>query len=143
MKFHFWYTTLSLFFMALGVATYSWLLANERLISWVPLTDFFLMVLATARLVRLFTYDIITAFIRDWFAGKELDSLLGTLGALLNCPWCSGLWFALFVAFFYFATPIAWYVIFVLALSYVATALQLLMNFIGWSAEAKKRQVQS
>lgn len=142
MKFHFWYTALSLFFAALAVWGYVWLAENGRLVAWIPLADFFLMVLATQRLTRLATYDIITAFVREWFAGEDPESLRGTLGALLNCPWCTGLWFALVVAFFYFATPIAWYAILVLALSSVATFIQLLANFIGWSAEVKKKEAQ-
>jgi|SRR3989344_1952190 len=101
-----------------------------------------LIALAVMRLVRLFTYDIITAFIRDWFSGAEPESCMDTLGALINCPWCTGLWFAVFVVFFYFATPIAWYAILVLALSAVASFLQILANFIGWSADGRKKQAQ-
>lgn len=142
MRFHFWYTALSLFFIALAALGYSWLLANSRLSAFVPLTDFILMALATMRLTRFATYDIITAFVRDWFKGASPESLRGTLGALLNCPWCTGLWFALVVVFFYFATPVAWYAILLLALSAVATFLQLVANWLGWSAELKKKQAQ-
>lgn len=133
---------LSLFFIALASAAYLWLAANDQLAAPVPLADFFLIALAVARLVRLFTYDVITEFVRHWFVGADPESFRGTLGALIHCPWCTGLWFALVVAFFYFATPVAWYVIFVLALSLVATFLQLLANFIGWSVEVKKHEAQ-
>ncbi len=143
MKFHFWYVMFSLFFVELAALGYLWLAASGRIVAWMSLADFFLIALAAMRLVRLFTYDIITAFIRDWFAGAESESFLGTLGALINCPWCTGLWFAVMVVFFYFATPIAWYAILVLALSSIVTLLQLLANFVGWSAEAKKRETQS
>lgn len=143
MKFHFWYTMLSLFFIALAVSGYEWLMAAGRLGTSVPLTDFFLMALATQRLVRLFTYDIVTAFVRKWFEGALPDTLLATLGALINCPWCTGLWFALFIIFFYFATPVAWYAILLLALSSLATLIQLFANFMGWSAEVNKKEAQS
>ncbi len=98
--------------------------------------------LAVQRLVRLFTYDAVTAFIREWFVGAENDSLRGSLGALINCPWCLGLWFSLVVVFCYFLAPAAWYAILVLAVASVASFIQLLANLIGWSAEAKKREVQ-
>lgn len=101
------------------------------------------MMLATMRLIRLFTYDIITAFIRNWFVEKDPDSPLGTLGALINCPWCTGLWFAFMVLFFYFATPVSWYLILVLALAWAASFFQILANLIGWSAEVRKSQAQS
>ncbi len=143
MKFHFWYTVLSIFFIAVSGLGYLWLAANGRLVSWMPLSDFFLIALAVMRLIRLFTYDIITAFFRNWFVGAPSDSFLGTLGTLVNCPWCTGLWFSSLMTFFYFATPVAWYVIFILALSSLATFFQVLTNFIGWSAEVRKREAQS
>lgn len=134
---------LSLFYVAIAIVAYSWLAMNGRLAQWVPLGDFFLMAFAIFRLVRLFTYDSITQFIRDWFYGKSATSFMGSLGTLVNCPWCTGLWFALVVVFFYFATPAAWYAILVLALASIASFFQLLSNLIGWSAEAKKREAQS
>jgi hypothetical protein len=143
MKFHFWNIFLSLFLVGLAVFGYLWLAANNHLVQWIPLSDFFLMALAIMRLIRLFTYDNITAFIRAWFVGADPDSFLGTMGILINCPWCMGLWFSLIVVFFYFATPIAWYAILVLALSSVASFFQIFSNFIGWSAELKKREAQS
>ena len=144
MKFHFWHTTLSLFFAAVAVLAYYWLEANGRLTGHVPLWDFVLMTLAIARLVRLFTYDNITVFVREWFEGADPKTFLGSLGTLINCPWCTGLWFALVVGFVYFAIPtIAFYAILVLALSSAASSLQLISNLIGWHAEAKKLEVHS
>ena len=144
MRFHFWHTVLSLFFAALAVWAYLWLSASGHLATFIPAGDFFLMVLAILRLVRLFTYDTITQFMRDWFVGANPRSFLGSMGTLVNCPWCTGLWFSLIVVFFYFATPIiAWYAILVLALSSLAAMLQMTANYIGWSAEAKKQECRS
>lgn len=142
-KFHLWYTLLFAFFMAVGVLGYEWLWYSGLLSGWIPLPDFILMTLAIQRLIRLFTYDHITAFIRDWFMGAEHNTLRHTLGELLNCPWCFGLWCSLVVVFFYFATPLAWYAYVVLALSSVASILQITVNWIGWSAEVKKQTAQS
>ena len=144
MRFHFWHTILSLFYAALAIWAYTWLAASGKLVSFIPAGDFLLMALAIQRLVRLFTYDTITQFIRDWFVGADPRSFMGSLGTLVNCPWCTGLWFSLIVVFFYFATPmIAWYAILVLALSSVGSFLQIIANHIGWSAEAKKRECQT
>ncbi|MCR4333633.1 MAG: DUF1360 domain-containing protein [Patescibacteria group bacterium] len=142
MKFHFWYVMFSVFYLALAVSGYLWLADNSRLTLAISLADFSLVALATMRLIRLFTRDAITEFIRNWFVGADEESFLGTLGTLINCPWCSGLWFATAVTFFYFATPIAWYAILVLALASVASLLQIFANFIGWSTEVKKKQAQ-
>lgn len=133
---------MSLFFAVLVVIGIAWLDAAGRLASFIPLTDFVLMALAIYRLVHLFTYDRITAFIREWFVGFDETSFAGTLGHLINCPWCTGLWFAFVVVFFYFATPYAWYLILILALSSLASFLQVLTNLIGWSVEVKKREAQ-
>ena len=143
MKFHFWNAFFLLFFVAVAVFGYGWLADHGRLTASVSLADFLLMALAAQRLVRLFAYDHVTAFIRNWFVGADSRSLLGTLGALVNCPWCTGLWFALVVVFFYFATPVAWYAILVLALSSVVTLFQLLAALVGWNAEVKKKAAQS
>ena len=139
MRFHFWHTTLMLFYVAVAYLAYAYLASAGLLVAYVPVGDFFLLTLAIMRLTRLFTYDAITQFIRDWFVGKDPRSFLGSLGTLINCPWCTGLWFALVVAFCYFAYPtIAWYAILVLALAAMASFFQLVANYVGWSAERRK-----
>lgn len=141
MKTAFWNTFFGLFFVVLVIASAQWLELTGRFTTWVPLGDFFLMALAIFRLIRLTSYDLITKFIRDWFAPLPKDTFLGTLGSLIACPWCIGLWWAFFVVFFYYATPLAWPIILILALAAIASTLQLIANLIGWSAEAKKREV--
>lgn len=143
MRTHFWHIALLFLYVVLGLLGYSWLAGHDRLSTWVPFTDFILMALAVQRLVRLFTYDSMTRFIRGWFADADPRSLMGTLGELVNCPWCTGLWCALLVGFFYFATPIAWYAILVLALASVGSFIQLLANLIGWNAEYKKAETNA
>lgn len=103
--------------------------------------ELILLSLAVFRLVRLLCYDVITKFIRDAFVRYKPDSFLGTLHALLSCPWCAGLWFAFFVIFFYYATPFAFPLIIILAVAGVASAVQVFANLMGWHAEGKKREV--
>jgi hypothetical protein len=143
MKLHFWNIAFLLFFAVVASATYGWLLSTNRFVLGVPLMDFVLMALAVQRLIQLFTYDLVIAFVRDWLKEADTHTFKGTLGALLNCPWCTGLWIALFVSFFYFATPFAWYVILFLALSSLGSLIQILINLIGWTAEGKKLTVKA
>ena len=143
MKFHLWHTLLSLFFAVFVVAGLIWLSEAGLLTRAIPLLDMGLMTLAIMRLTRLFTYDAITAFIREWFVGADPDSLAGSLGTLINCPWCTGLWFSFLVVYAYLATPYAWFVILILALSALAALLQLIANLIGWAAEEKKSAAQN
>ncbi len=115
------------------------------------LTDYVLMTLATWRLTRLFVYDAITKFFREQFwdvvkvgKGFALEKPKygprRTLADLLSCPWCFGVWAAAMVVFFYLMTPFAIYPIMLLALSAVATFLQLLSNLVGHKAEQLKNQ---
>lgn len=116
--------------------------------------DFMLIILATFRLTRLLVYDKIMEFFRDWFCKieerKNLDGTtelvrtkyergpLRTVSDLLDCPWCTSLWFSLFVTFFYFLHPLFWFVILVLAVAGVAAVVQVTANLVGWKAELAK-----
>jgi hypothetical protein len=137
---HAWSIALSLFFALLVIIGVKYLVAAGAFYRNFSMADFILLSLAVWRLTRLFTYDAITKFIRDWFVGANPSTLRGTLHTLITCPWCTGLWFAFFTLFFYLATPYAWPVILVLALAAVGSFLQVLSNLVGWHAEYKKVQ---
>lgn len=136
-----WNIIFGIFFVAIVIGGAQYLFAVHRLPSYVTLGDFLLIALATFRLTRLVCYDIIFGFFRDWLRSYEPGTFFSTLSALAQCPWCAGLWFAFFVTFFYFATPLAWFVVLILAIAGVASIFQILANLIGWSAELKKRTV--
>lgn len=118
------------------------------------LVDYVLMTLASFRLIRLVIYDKIFAFFREQFLDvsetKTKYTLVKpprgprrTLADLLSCPWCFGMWAVGTVSFFYLLTPYAFYPVLLLALSSVATFIQLLANMIGWKAEQLKTDVES
>ena len=138
---HYWSIIASLFFISLVVFGLDYLHATGNTPQTLSLPDFIILSLAVWRLTRLFTYDSITKFIRDWFEGAQPGTLRGTLHTLMNCLWCTGLWFGATVVFFYFAFPFLWIVFLMLAVSAVGSFLQVISNWVGWSAEYKKRQV--
>jgi len=141
MKTALWNSAFGVFFIGIVVVGADYLYRSGLFIPYIPLGDFLLITLATFRLIRLVSYDIITQFIRDGLARFPKNTFLGTLGSLVGCPWCSGLWFAFFVTFFYFVHPLSWFVIVILAIAGVASLFQLSANLLGWSAELKKRTV--
>lgn len=143
-----------IFLLQVGGAMYI-LYTLGRMPTYIPLFDFSIIVLATFRLARLFVYDKITQFVRDWFlirtvvddgAGtgviirqKPMGGPGRTIADLLDCPWCFTIWAALAVSFLYFLTPFAWFPIFMLAISGLGTFVMLLSNMIGWRAEELKQ----
>ncbi len=151
---YFWNVIFGIFFMLL-VFMGTIILETEARIAYTELTlvDFTLITLATWRLIRLFVYDNITKFLREQFydvkkvgKGYTLEKPKygprRTLADLLSCPWCFGMWAAALVVFFYLLTPYAYYATLFLAISSVATFLQILTNMIGWQAEKLKQEVE-
>ena len=149
---YFWNFVFSLFFGILVVMG-AIILHTEARIPWqeLTMTDYVLITLASWRLTRLFVYDAITKFIREQFLdiakvgrGYELvKPKVGprrTLADLLSCPWCFGVWATATVIFFYLLTPYAIFPTVILALSAVATFLQLLSNLVEHKAEQLKRE---
>jgi hypothetical protein len=151
---HVWYFLLTLFFVALVALSMAILDRYGSVPTEVKLFDALLILFATVRVVRLFTYDMVMQWFRDLFTYSETRlgdpgerivvrqaygaGLLRTMSDLLGCPWCFGVWAAFMVSFFYFLTPLAWYPIFALAIAGAASFLMLVANLVGWHAEHKK-----
>lgn len=117
------------------------------------LTDFVLISLASFRIIRMVVYDKIFAFFREQFYDpteykgqvvlvKPEGGPRRTLADLLSCPWCFGVWATAMVTFFYLLTPYAFFPILFIALSAVASMLQITANLIGWKAEQLKNEVE-
>lgn len=147
-----WNIVFSLFFVVLVVMGVI-ILDTEARLAWDELTlvDYTLITLASWRLIRLFVYDAIMKWFREQFwdvkeRGKRLELVKPksgprrTLADLLSCPWCFGVWATAMVTFFYVLTPYAVFPVLFLALSAVATFLQLLSNLVGHRAEQLKNQ---
>jgi hypothetical protein len=149
---YFWNVVFTIFFVVLVIMGAIILETEARIpLEELALVDFVLITLATWRVVRLFIYDAVTKWFREQFydvkkvgRGRELvKPKVGprrTLIDLLSCPWCFGVWAAAMVTFFYLLTPYAVYPVIFLALSAVATFLQLLSNLVGHKAEQLKNQ---
>ena len=137
-----WNIFFSLFFLVLIALSFAWLAGEGRLVADMPFLHILLLSLATFRLTRLFSYDHITAFLRDWLARYGEHTFLGTAGALLRCPWCTGVWFAFLAYVGYAAMPaLVLPLALILAIAAIGSTLQIYANLIGWKAEAKKRDV--
>lgn len=151
---YFWNFVFGLFFVLLIVMG-AIILDTEARIAYAELTlvDYTLITLASWRLIRLFVHDALTKFIREQFydvqkVGKGFNLVKPpsgprrTLADLFSCVWCFGMWSAASVTFFYLLFPIVQYFVIFLAISAVATFLQILTNMIGWQAEKLKMEVE-
>jgi len=140
-KIDWWNIAFSVFFVFLLYVAFRLVTQSGVTASGISLGDTIIMALATFRLTRLMVYDSITKWVRNLFEDGKPMTFIGTAKTLVNCPWCMGLWFALIVTTVYFTAPILWFFMFVLALSAIASVMQISANAIGWSAEYKKQMV--
>jgi len=139
---HKWNAIYSVFYAVLifVLAGAVWLV-DEKFPKSISVFDLVLLSLATFRLIRLFVYDAVTLFIREYVANAQGGA--GHLKHILGCPWCFGVWAGTLVVFFYYVMPMAWFVFLILAISGVASFIQVLINMIGWKAELGKMEAQS
>ena len=149
---YFWNFVFSLFFMALVVMGIVALDSDTaRSFTSLTLVDYMLMSLASWRLIRLFIYDTVTKFVREQFydATKVKGGIMlekptrgprRTLADLFSCPWCFGVWATALGVFCYMSFSWAVFPVAFLALSAVASFLQILSNLIGHKAEQLKNQ---
>jgi hypothetical protein len=151
---YFWNFVFSIFFLVLVIMGAIILETEARIpLTDLELVDYVLITLASWRLTRLFVYDAITKFFREQFLevkkvgrGYSLEKPKTgpkrTVADLMSCPWCFGVWATALITFFYLITPYFVYPVIFLALSAVATFLQLLSNLVGHKAELLKSETE-
>lgn len=127
-----------------------------------PITpwEFLILTLATFRLTRLFVYDSIMQFFRDFFLEKKSETKDGRLyitrskskyskfgfkrlfADLLDCPWCTGVWMALIIMFLFYISPYSWPFLVLLSVAGASSFIQISINKTGWQAEKSKIECQ-
>lgn len=126
----FWNVISSVVFISLAVLLTIYLKNQNNLDFNIPAYDFILLILATFRLVRLFTYDSVTGYIRKYLSQFE-SGPKKTISNLISCPWCTGMWMSLVTTFLYLAIPASRVFILILALAGAGTFIQIIVWKIG------------
>ncbi|EKD58378.1 MAG: hypothetical protein ACD_56C00141G0008 [uncultured bacterium] len=126
---HFWHFVTSTVYGILLLLMIFILNRTGKVPTSVAVFDFFMLTLATFRITRLLVHDLVLDFVRDQFENST-HGLGLTLHDLLDCPWCTGAWVALFVGFFYFTIPLAWPIIFIMAIAGFGTLLTILASLL-------------
>lgn len=133
---HFWHFITSAIFAVVATMMVLFLWKSNEIPTSIPLFDFFMLTLATFRITRLLVHDLVMDFVRDQFADATYGLRL-SMHDLLDCPWCTGAWVALFVGFAYFAIPLAWPLILIMAVAGFGTLLTILASLMMISLEGK------
>ena len=151
---YFWSFVFSMFFVVLVVMC-AIILETEAYLQWRDFTafDYLIITFATWRITRLMVYENILRFVREQFfdvkkvgRGYRLEKPKAgprrLLAELFSCPWCASVWAGGLVLFLYMLTPYAVFPLAILALSAVATFLQLISNLVGHQAEKASKQCE-
>lgn len=126
----FWHFIFSFVFVILTILLIYYLKISGKIRYEIPTLDVFILTMATFRLIRLFTYDDVTGYIRDYLMKFE-NGPRKTLYYLLDCPWCTGVWMALIVAFLYLAVPYSWIFLLIMAIAGTGSSIQVTIWKIG------------
>jgi hypothetical protein len=97
------------------------------------------IVLASYRMTRILVFEKIFKYLRDVFKRREDLYLIGTLSSIITCPWCAGVWVTLLIFVFYYLVPFGVVLVYVLALSGVASMVILISNLLHMWTEQKQR----
>jgi len=122
-----WNFLLTVVFLLLVGAVVYYFRSYGEVPSGISPLGFAIVSLATFRLIRLFVYDDVTSYIHDYLRKYE-NGPQKALKNLLSCPWCTGMWMALLVAFLYFFSPLTWFFVLVIAIAGAGTFIELVIE---------------
>ncbi|KUP09008.1 sporulation protein [Bacillus coahuilensis m2-6] len=102
--------------------------------------EFLLLTLATFRLTRLLVFDRIFEFIRRPFLTEveedgevyivpKENGLVGWIGELISCYWCTGVWSAALLYACYMFVPYSDPLIYILGIAGVAALIEWVVQF--------------
>lgn len=100
-----------------------------------------ILMIATFRLTRIIVYDRVFKVFRDFIRSFEGSGIGDSMKAIITCPFCAGVWVALFVVACYFLIPYGNFFVYVMAISGAGTYIQLTINYIGLAADEKQMDV--
>ena len=139
-----WNFLFSIIFITLTLV--AWKLINILNVNLdeIKLFDLMIMSLATYRLTRLLIYDEIFYFVKDYIRQfKDEKGFVRSAYVLFNCPWCVGVWSAMFILIAYIFIPYGKFFILILTLSALSSFFHLIITWLGWVIDEKKALVKN
>ncbi len=133
------FASLFLFFGLVAVTGY-FLEAGNLDIRNISLTDLIILALAIYRVTRVVVFEKIFKYLRDLVKANNKVYFMRTLCFIITCPWCAGVWIALAMVVFYYFIPYGVLLVYIMALSGVASFLVMLSNYLGLSVQEKEEK---
>ena len=138
----FWNFLATIIYIILFILTGYIFKRKEINIEEIRLWEMFLLALATYRLTRILVFDKIFKFFRDFIRSKSKLYLFYVVREIITCPWCAGVWTAMLIVVVYFLVPYGKLLIYLLAISGVASFFVIFVNYFGLSTEEKQHKVR-
>ena len=133
---NFW--SVFVFFGAVGLVGY--LLEGKGVdIRKINMKEAVVIILASYRMTRILVFEKIFKYFRNVLKKREDLYVIGTLHAIITCPWCAGVWVTLIIVVFYFLVPYGSLLIYILALAGLASMVILISNLLHMHTEGRQR----
>lgn len=96
-------------------------------------------ILASFRMTRILVFEKIFKHFRDALKRRENMYIIGTIHAMITCPWCAGVWATLVTIVLYYLVPYGVLLVYVLALAGLASMMILVSNLLHMYTERRQR----
>jgi hypothetical protein len=133
------FASLFLFF-ALAALTGYFMKAGNIDIRDISTTELIILTLAIYRVTRVVVFEKIFKYFRDFVKANNRVYFMRTLCFIITCPWCAGVWIALIMVVFYYFIPYGVLLVYIMALSGVASFLVMLSNYLGLGVYEKEKK---
>jgi hypothetical protein len=138
----FWNFLATVFYLGLVILLGFALKRKGIRIENIRIWEVFLLALATYRVTRILVFDKIFKLFRDFFRSKSELYVFYVVKEIIGCPWCAGVWVALFNVTVYFLVPYGNLFIYLLAIAGIASFFVIFVNYFGLSVEEKQHTVK-
>lgn len=96
-------------------------------------------ILASFRTTRILVFEKIFKYFRDVLKRRQHMYVIGTIHAMITCPWCAGVWATLIIIVLYYLVPYGVLLVYVLALAGLTSMLILVSNLLHMYTERRQR----
>lgn len=129
-KSQFWHIVLFLTYPVIYLLLNSYIFIYRLDVASFSVFDIAVLIFAIFRLTRLFVYDWITDFLREFFSEWK-SWFSASISELLACPWCMWIWISLLVLVMRSFPVVFMNLLYILALAWIVSFIQLFYKLIS------------